>query len=76
MQELESARALEASEVENPPVTKEGGWRKFAVAMTLILISSIFTGMKLMDIDMWMLFAGSVGAAYLGVNVYQKNKLI
>lgn len=77
MQELESARALEAHEVEFPPVesTKDGGWRKFAIAMSLILISSLFTGMRLMEIDTWMLFAGSVGAGYLGINVYQKMKL-
>lgn len=77
MQEVESARALEAHEVEFPPVepAKDGGWRKFSIAMSLILISSVFTGMRLMEIDTWMLFAGSVGAGYLGINVYQKMKL-
>lgn len=77
MQEIESARALEAQKVEYPPeeVTKESGWRKFSVAMVLILTASIFTGMRLMSVDMWMLFVGTVGGAYLGVNVYQKIKL-
>lgn len=49
--------------------------RKFIVAMTLIIISSIFTGLAMMDVDTWMFFTGAVGAAYLGVNVYQKRAL-
>ncbi len=49
--------------------------RKFIVAMTLILISSIFTGMGMMSILEWMGFTGAVGAAYLGVNIYQKKTL-
>lgn len=49
--------------------------RKFIVAMTLILISSIFTGLGMMDVDTWMFFTGAVGAAYLGVNIYQKKTL-
>lgn len=49
--------------------------RKFIVAITLILISSIFTGLGMMDVDTWMFFTGAVGAAYLGVNIYQKKTL-
>lgn len=77
MQEMESARALEAHEVEYPPVetAKDSGWRKFSIAMVLILVASVFAFMKLMDINTWMFFVGTVGAGYLGVNVYQKMKL-
>lgn len=46
---------------------------KFIVGMTLILVSSLFTGIGIMSIDTWMMFTGAVGAAYLGVNIYQKN---
>ena len=49
--------------------------RKFVISITLILISSIFTGLGMMDVDTWMFFTGAVGAAYLGVNVYQKRAL-
>lgn len=47
--------------------------RKFIVSMTLILIASIFTALGQMDVDTWMFFTGSVAAAYLGVNLYQKR---
>jgi len=49
--------------------------RKFIVSMSLIIISSIFTGLGMMDVDTWMFFTGAVGAAYLGVNIYQKKTL-
>ena len=49
--------------------------RKFIVSMSLIIISSIFTGLGMMDIDTWMFFTGGVGAAYLGINIYQKKTL-
>lgn len=49
--------------------------RKFIVSMALIIISSIFTGLGMMDVDTWMFFTGVVGAAYLGVNIYQKKTL-
>jgi hypothetical protein len=77
MQEIESAKALESQEVEYPPVetTKEGGWRKYSIAMVLIIISSVFVFMRIMDVDTWIFFVGTVGAGYLGVNVYQKMKL-
>ena len=47
--------------------------RKFIVSMTLILIASVFTALGQMDVDTWMFFTGSVAAAYLGVNLYQKR---
>ena len=48
--------------------------RKFIVSMTLIILASVFTGIDKLDIDMWMVFVSGVGAAYLGVNVYQKSR--
>lgn len=59
------------------PVSDDGNLksRKFIVAMALILISSIFTGLGMMDVNTWMFFTGAVGAAYLGVNIYQKKTL-
>lgn len=50
--------------------------RKFILTMTLILISSLFTGMRMMDMDMWMFFVGGLAATYLGVNVYQKKMML
>jgi hypothetical protein len=47
--------------------------RKFIISMYLITVSSTFTGLGMMDVDTWMMFTGAVGAAYLGVNIYQKN---
>jgi hypothetical protein len=59
------------------PVSEDGNLqsRKFVISMTLILISSLFTGLGMMDVDTWMMFTGAVGAAYLGVNIYQKKTL-
>lgn len=60
------------------PISEDGNLksRKFIISMYLITVSSIFTGFGMMDVDTWMMFTGAVGAAYLGVNIYQKNTQI
>ena len=72
--EIEPGREIDL-ELVQVPVSEDGNIksRKFIVAMTLILISSVYTGLGMMDVDTWMVFTGAVGAAYLGVNIYQKN---
>ena len=72
--EIEPGREIDL-ELVQVPVSEDGKIksRKFIVAMTLILISSVYTGLGMMDVDTWMMFTGAVGAAYLGVNIYQKN---
>lgn len=74
--EIEPGREIYLEPVQ-APVSEDGNLksRKFVISMTLILISSIFTGLAMMDVDTWMFFTGAVGAAYLGVNVYQKRTL-
>lgn len=47
--------------------------RKFIITMTLVIISSVFTGIGLMSIDMWMYFNGALTASYIGANLYQKT---
>lgn len=71
--------AQEKDEIEFIPAYKEVEDKKysqkFIVGMTLILVASIFTGMGLMTVAEWMLFTGTVGAAYFGVNLAQKKML-
>lgn len=59
------------------PVSEDGNLksRKFIITMTLVIISSIFTGIGLMSIDMWMYFNGALTASYIGANLYQKKTL-
>lgn len=51
------------------------GGRKFIIGMTLILVSSIFTGIGIMTVDQWLMFTGVVGASYFGINFIQKKAL-
>lgn len=59
------------------PVSDDGNLksRKFIITMMLVIISSVFTGIGLMSIDMWMYFNGALTASYIGANLYQKKTL-
>lgn len=72
--EIEPGREIDL-ELVQVPVSEDGNLksRKFIISMYLITVSSAFTGFGMMDVDTWMMFTGAVGAAYLGVNIYQKN---
>ncbi len=72
--EIEPGREIDL-ELVQVPVSEDGNLksRKFIITMTLVIISSVFTGIGLMSIDMWMYFNGALTASYIGVNLYQKN---
>ena len=84
---MDSAKRHYASEIEpghdidlgtvQVPISDDNNLksRKFIVSMYLITVASIFTGLGMMDVDTWMFFTGTVAAAYLGVNIYQKKTL-
>lgn len=80
MKELESAQALEASEVETVPQEEkdplnEVGGRKFLLTVLGIVIFGIFTALGQMDVETYMYLFGALTAGYFGINVAQKKML-